>query len=200
MALGILKPYADVIDVVGVGNHETASEKYHNVDPTQILVHQLQQLGSPCAYGGYEGWYRVQFRGHDRKYWSWSRRDHHGMGGAAPVTKGMIDFARFGLWVEGADCLWVGHKHNRFLDWGRREFCTAQGTIRHRDVLHVMTGSYYPGRSGQTSEDAMLNGRKGGWAHDSGFSPQAMGGHMVELRPLARNFRSEISVRIISEN
>jgi hypothetical protein len=200
LALKILSPYADLIDIVGVGNHETALEKYHSVDPTQILVHQLHQAGSTCAYGGYEGWYRVQIRANDRKVWSWNLRYHHGMGGAAPVTKGMIDFARFGLWVEGADCLWVGHKHNRFIDWARREFCTSQGSVQHRDVLHVMSGSYYPGRSGQSSEDAMQNGRKGGWAHDSGFSPQAMGGHMIELQPLPRKGLSPINVRVVSSS
>lgn len=200
MALRILSPYADLIDVVGAGNHETAAEKYHSADPSRVLVHELRQAGSLCDYGGYEGWYRVQIvRPETRRYWSWRMRYHHGMGGAAPVTKGMIDFARFSGWVEGADCLWVGHKHNRFIDWGRREYLTAQGSVRHRDVLHVMTGSYYPGRSAQSHEDAMAHGRSGGWAHDSGFAPQAMGGHLLELRPGDRESSTGCAVRVISE-
>lgn len=198
LGVKILGPYADLIDLVGVGNHETAVEKFHSTDVTARLVRELHALGSTCEYGGYEGWYVKRWVSCQRNYHSLKIRYHHGFGASAPVTKGIIDFNRW-QWIEGADVLWFGHRHNRIIDWTARESVSADGNVKTRPQLNVQTAAYYKPREGQSSEDAMRNGRQGNWAHDSGFATQATGGMLLEvtLRSQSRGARAT-EIRVVS--
>src|SRR5210317_2144984 len=53
----ILKPYANLIDMIGLGNHESSVEKYHGTDMTARLIRRLQQHVTledhVIRYGGY---------------------------------------------------------------------------------------------------------------------------------------------------
>ena len=113
-----LKPYADYIDMIGVGNHETSLLKYHGIDFVSFLIGELQHHRSDnlplIKHGGYRGFFRVQFsRGKWRASQVWYY--DHGRGGSAPVTKGMIDLNRL-MKDWAADVYWVGHKHNSISD------------------------------------------------------------------------------------
>lgn len=181
-AADFLKPYVDLIDFIGCGNHETAIEKYHATDPLSILFHILKsETGYSVNMGGYEGYWQFRCIANERKYISAWIRYHHGGGGAAPVTKGMIEFNRMQSWICDADVIWVGHKHNRFVDSCSRERVNSHGRVEYRDTLCVMTGGYFDSRRIQTQDDYRKNGRKANWAADRGLAPQHKGGILLRF-------------------
>ena len=190
-AVEIFGPAADLIDMVGVGNHEEAVTKYHGTDVTKLFVNELKRkrrrIDHTIHYGGYTGFVDYRFRwpnksasktSHDSKrfviYY------HHGAGGGAPITKGMIDFSRKG-WVD-ADVIWHGHKHHDLTNKIQRLACPILGYQPNvRTVRHIQTGAYFDTYQGQTQESLGENGRLTNYAADWGVAPSGKGGTIVRL-------------------
>jgi UDP-2,3-diacylglucosamine pyrophosphatase LpxH len=182
-AAEILGPYADLIDVIGVGNHDDHAAKHHAADPVSALIWVLNERHkTDIQHGGYCGWlnYRFVLRGAERK--SYKVQYHHGSGGAAPVTKGMATFHRASAWIQNADCVWRGHTHHRNVDKSVVQELTDHGRIKHREILNVRTGAYMFTYSGQSSADALLRGRRSNYAEDWDSAPLPTGGVLVTLR------------------
>ena len=196
-ATEILAPYADLIDVIGVGNHETALEKHHSIDPVRVLLYELSRdkrwkhgsIPRDCKgrlkktddhvihYGGYCGFvdYRV---GRCR----WVLYYHHGSGGSSYGNKGVADYGKKSTFVD-ADCIWMGHKHNRWNAHVQRISCpmSGQGPLI-RDVRYVMTGAYMHTYTGQSQLSLKKHGRRTNYAADLGCPPQGQGGARVVLK------------------
>lgn len=177
--LEIFGPYADLIDMVGLGNHETAVEKHHSIDVVGMLVYRLQELAPKdhlVHYGGYTGFVDYRFR---------NSRDgrrlviyyHHGSGGTSPITKGMIDFSRKNMFID-ADVVWLGHKHHKIADTTPlRLRCPKNGNDPVTDQqVNVMTGSYMVSYAGQSQASVKKHGRRAPYSSDWGLPPQAPGG------------------------
>lgn len=179
-AVEILGPYADLIDVVGSGNHEQSTEHYHSVDIGLLLVDRLSEIakraidyGGPLGFSQYR-WQRGSERISDTRGIDIFR--FHGAGGAAPVTKGMIDFARLSAWVD-ADIYWIGHKHSRFSDVGERVRCPRSGENPDvRETRQIMTGAYSNVYYGQSQSSIHTIGRRANYAADKGLPPKGIGG------------------------
>ncbi len=204
----ILAPYADLLDVIGCGNHDEAATRWHNVDPVALLIHDLRRQlkradrGHTIHHGGYCGFVDYRFReagreddpsrnGRGRR---WVIYYHHGGGGAAPVTKGMIDFNRRDTFVD-SDVIWLGHKHNRWSAAVEKLSCPLRGDdVTTREVRHVMTGAYYKTYVGQSQQSIKKHGRRTNYAADAGMAPQGKGGARVEV---TFGTNGEQSVRVI---
>lgn len=184
-AVKILSPYADIIDMIGVGNHEEAVLKHHSTDVTKNLVYDLSRKRKDpehvIHYGGYCGFLPYSFCFGKRSSGEQSSRRltifyHHGAGGSAPVTRGMIDLHRFGGWVN-ADVIWMGHKHTRICSSVQTISCPVTGDHPIvREVRQVITGSYFDTYKGQTQEEVKEYGRVTNYAADRGMAPQGKGG------------------------
>lgn len=172
LGVKMLKPYAELIRMIGCGNHETATIKYHSADMIAMLI---EQLGGDVRHGGYTGAIRQNFRRKDGGGTQFVVYYHHGIGGAAPVTKGMIDFNRFSSWVRGADVLWLGHKHNRFAC--QVQECRVPEKSKDLELVnvwHVMSGAYTtPQGHRQFDDDGNYQSH---WSIEKGFAPQGQGG------------------------
>jgi hypothetical protein len=188
-AVELLSPYAHLIDMIGVGNHETALEKHHNVDAARILVYDLtrklpkQHKDHVIHYGGYTGFIDYRVKSLTKKktisVGRWVLYYHHGSGGSAPVTKGMIDFNRKDTWID-ADCIWLGHKHNRWNASLEKLSCPLQGDAPDtKEVRHIMTGAYMKTYVGQSQKSLRKHGRRSNYAADAGLGPQGQGGARV---------------------
>jgi hypothetical protein len=121
-ALEFLSPYIDIIDGIGVGNHESSTVKYHSIDPAAWLIMLMNQKRDkslpPIHHMGYTGYLLLDFQhGDNRKTRRLKIWYHHGVGGASPVTKGLIDFNR-AVYANDADIYWMGHKHVSSIDPG----------------------------------------------------------------------------------
>ena len=208
-AVEILSPYAHLIDMIGLGNHETKIEKFSSVDPTKIIVYELARLAKErnkdhvLHYGGYTGYVSYSFLRdggrRDKRGCLSSRRwvlfYHHGSGGAAPVTKGMIDFQRKDVWVD-ADMIWLGHKHNCWNAKVQKISCPRIGNdLDVRDVRHVMTGAYCDTYVAQSQASIKRHGRRSNYAADWGVAPQGKGGARVLLQ--FSNERANYEVKVL---
>lgn len=196
-----LAPYADLIDMIGCGNHEESVEKYHNYDPIQDLINELNRVaGADIRYGGICGFFRYRLQekknsksknpGGDR--WQYLVFYHHGSGGASPVTKGIIQFNRMETWIV-ADLLWVGHGHNRILDATPMQITMGvDETITARPYRAVMTGGYLGRGAVDTHKSYIVDRRpkNASYAESKNLPPQCAGGARV-IVSLARNAQIE---------
>lgn len=201
LAVVLLAPVAGQIDMIGMGNHEAQVLHRHDTDPLLMLVERLRRhvpARSPHVihYGGYGGFLDYRFRVGKRaaRPQRFVLFYHHGWGGAAPVTKGMIDFNRKSTWAD-ADAMWMGHKHNRWNGHVQRIGCPDSGDEPDvRDVRHIMTGAYFQTYRGQSQESVRRHGRRSNYAADAGMAPQGMGGARVTLEFAAADAPYQVKV------
>lgn len=179
-AAAFLKPYADNIYLIGSGNHETAIQKYHGIDPTR---HLIDRLGGDIVHGGYTGGVVISFQraGAEKpsgcqKFQIWY---HHGFGGSAPVTKGIIDYSRIASYVEGADLVWMGHAHQRTLHQTVAQRFPRQGSeFVHGSLWSLRTSHYKKYNEKQIDKDGYYSPD---WNRERGAPPSASGGALLWL-------------------
>lgn len=139
-----LKPYADFIDMIALGNHETAVLQHRAADFVLSLIGELQHHRSDklprIVHGGYKGLFRVQFeQGRWRKSQVWYY--DHGRGGGAPVTKGMININRIMRDWE-ADVYWLGHRCTSISDDQPARYLAKSNHYAVRRRLAFYTAGY----------------------------------------------------------
>jgi hypothetical protein len=148
VAYEMLLPVVDYIDVIGAGNHEAAVAKYHHFDIIGALVVMLNMQRSktlpPIHRAGYQGYIRYMLHPEDEpaRTTAFTIYHHHGSGGSAPVTKGMIDFNRI-IYSHDADLWWMGHKHQGIQDpYIMRDRLNQRGKYEIRRGQAVQTPGY----------------------------------------------------------
>jgi len=157
-------PHADVLELVTVGNHETAVLKTTGTDPTRRFAD-----GVGCEAGTYQGWARFMLEdGTHRR--SLTMRYHHGHGGGGVVTKGTLWPQRRAAWWPDADIVVSGHIHEQWSFPITRERLTDAGEIRNDTQLHLCLPTY----KDETGEGV-------GWAVEKGMSPRPLGAWWVRL-------------------
>jgi len=185
MAADVLAPYADNIRLIGCGNHETAILKYHGTDVTARLIAEIgrRTTNDSIVHGGYTGAVVLNFRRegaerpsgcHQYKIWY-----HHGFGGSAPVTKGMIDFSRVNAYVEDADVTWLGHKHQRTISQNVALRIPRQGSeLQAESRWNIMTSHYHKHCSPQFTKAGHY---KPNWNRERGAPESPNGGAALLL-------------------
>lgn len=172
-----LAPYVDNIDMIGIGNHETAVLKYHATDITRMLIAFLNRRRNPklppIRHGGYTGFIRMVF---DRTGGANAHAlvifYNHGQGSSAEVTDGIID-AKRRLYTR-SDIIWLGHKHRRWVHEIEPEIGINNfGKIYVKKRYAVMTGSYL---QSSAETDATKNGYRQNFAEERMRTPQGTGG------------------------
>ena len=157
-------PYKDLLTIYAQGNHETNVRRRQHTDPSARLVHGLKQMGSPIELGGYSGWVRWQYQRYNEKR-SWLMHYHHGYGGNAPRSKGVlsadIDTAKF----PDADIILRGHDHQKWHLPMSAERMSRQMRRQERAIHHLRCGSY-----------KMLGDGYKGWETEKGFARPRLGG------------------------
>lgn len=179
MALDILMPYKDIIDIIGIGNHEESWINYGYNDPVRRVIEEMQREGSKVKHGSFWGYIKTSFKveGH-RKRPKHKLLYLHGTGGDSPVTKGTIDFNRKGRnWVY--DALTFGHKHNLVCSVDQMADVSDSGKYTERHQLNLQTGSYY--RNYRQLTDAEVLDYS--YAARSAHPPKPIGGVFLFLRP-----------------
>ncbi len=190
MAKEILAPYAGIIDVIGIGNHEEAWIAYCNTDPVRRLIEELNADGGKIVHGSFWGYINTLFAvsGH-RKRARHKLLYLHGTGGDSPVTKGTIDFNRKGRsWQY--DTLTFGHKHNIVCSVEQIGDVSERGKYSERRQLNLQTGSYY--RNYRQLSDAECLDYS--YAARSGHPPKPVGGLFLTVRPVL-DANGELSIK-----
>ncbi|MGL5134415.1 MAG: hypothetical protein ACRC78_17960 [Planktothrix sp.] len=174
MAFSFLRPYAHLIDMISVGNHEDKILTEHYFDMGLALLDKFEDTGiRNIAYGGYSGVVRYHLKSGD----SFIIHYHHGSIKAS-VGKGINDFGKQSNWMSGADLYWRGHHHNKvyFRD---AQFNALTGKATQR--MNVMTASYKQPNHIETSAKTKKDGSTYNWPERCNFPLQGLGGFQINV-------------------
>lgn len=169
----ILKPYAEHILLITPGNHETAVLKNASLSLIDRLVYTMNlEYGAHILQGGYGGWARFLFHnGAHGKRTSVKLKYHHGFGGDAPVTRGVIHTNRQSVYIKNADIVVNGHNHNAYYVPIVSESLSDLGKVVFSTTHHVRTPGY---------KQDYGDGSKG-WAVEKGMVPKPLGGAFIGI-------------------
>ena len=188
LAVDLLSPYADLIDIIGIGNHEEAWVRRSAEDLVKRLIDRLnatldkQGSENRIAHGGIMGFVRTTFAfkraaGHSPAV-NHTLLYQHGSGGDAPVTKGAIDAFRKQVQYE-YDCLTFGHKHSSTYGRDAIMSVSSRGHLVSRDRIYIQTASYL-NNIVRTTQARPLDYS---YAESGHFSPKPKGGMFLILTP-----------------
>lgn len=159
---------------LGQGNHETNILRRLETNPAERLVENLKYREVDAWLGGYSGWIVVrQVRSKQPKdeIITYTMHYHHGYGGSAPRSKGVMRADIAQMQHPDADLIMRGHDHNKWMLPQTVARLNSHNTCElHRTVHHLQTGSY------KKQDD-----RYAGWETEKGFSTTTMGGWFVTL-------------------
>lgn len=147
-AYEFLKPYQQNILFFGRGNHEESIMKYNGLDVLEMLTTMLN-MGSEhkILYGNYTNFLRFTFKEKNRNEYNYDIYAHHGCGGSAPATKGMLDFGALAKGIN-ADLIWIGHKHSSLIDYSAPVMhIDRNGDVILKNRQCIETPSYQKGRT-----------------------------------------------------
>lgn len=171
-----LEPYAKNIVFVGDGNHETSVKRHNETNILARLVRQMNaESSADIMYGGYRGFIRYYFNISKTQRASHTMAYHHGHGGAAKRSKGVLDFD-IAQSAYHADSYIYGHLHTAITGRLIRQEVTQGGRIVNRVIRHIRL----PSMQGESQ-----------WSIEKGMTPLCMGGSFVEFY-LGRNGTVEI--------
>lgn len=189
LAAKLFGPYAGLIDVIGIGNHEEKWIGWNANDPVARLIERLnsdlERDGSEhrIRHGGIAGYIKTVFRfssyegrspsvSHDLLYM-------HGSGGDSPVTRGAIDFYRKETQFL-FDAVTMGHKHHRTFSDGVVIGVSATGRLFFKERKAIQTGSYYVNYRRTTQAHPLAYS----YAESKHHAPKPHGGMFLRLRPV----------------
>ncbi len=160
-------PYADLFLAMSEGNHCTSIFKRHETNLIARLVERLNTAHkTKIKHGGYSGFVRFMFSRNDSHRSSRLLAYHHGYGGDAPVTKGVIQTNRMAVYLPDADIVVTGHTHNEWQFPIPRVRISDSGAVFHDEQLHLKLPSY---------KEEYGDGFEG-WHIERGGPPKPVGG------------------------
>ena len=154
---------------IGQGNHETNIYQRMHTDVTKRVVEGLKAKGIDATMGGYSGWVVYQL---DRcgSLCAVKQFYHHGYGGNAPRSKGILKVDINMKNHPDADIITTGHDHNNWYLPITVQRLSSRFKIRNSTVHNIDTGSY-----------KKLGDGFSGWATEKGFANPTLGGWWTEL-------------------
>lgn len=168
-AIEFLKPYKDRILFFSDGNHET-----------NILLRQETNVLDRLAKGlgvnrmGYSGWIKVYLlsgKDETKGVFPTTIHFHHGFGGNAPRSKGVmrvdIDAAKY----PDADIVVRGHTHQKWCMPFVSRRLSRQGIMHKKTTYHLQLGSY---------KDGYGMGIRG-WEVEKEFQDTPLGSYMLKI-------------------
>ncbi len=190
-AIEFLKPYAKNIAFISKGNHETTIEKYHNTDIIRGIIYVLNlDPEVNIQMGEYSGWLNMRFQC-DTKSNSMNIHYHHGFGGNAKRSKGMLDVQLEVMKYPDADILVRGHTHQKWYDPSTTRIrMNRNGKVYKDKCRYIQSGSYIDG----------IGKGKGGWAIQKNFMPTDIGGWYVNFTPVKARGSMRIDLGVHETN
>lgn len=170
------EPYADILTVIGYGNHETGIIKWQETDILQRFVDLLNlKCNSNVHTGGYGGWLIVKTMD-NTKMFSTKIKYFHGSGGGGVVTKGALNLTRALEMYEGCDVYTMGHIHENSARNDVRDTLNHNAFkgyhVKHKPIHLMITGTY---------KEEYQEGTKG-WHVERGAPIKPTGGRFLTIK------------------
>ena len=168
-------PYAEILTVIGYGNHETGVIKWQETDILQRVVDLLNlKCGTNVQVGGYGGW--LVFKIGTRNVLPYKVKYFHGSGGGGIVTKGAINLTRALELYEDFDVFTMGHIHENASRNDVRDMIQHNPTlgyqVKQRQIHLMLTGTY---------KEEYEDGHHG-WHVERGAPPKPIGGRILRFK------------------
>jgi hypothetical protein len=166
-------PYADLLTVIGYGNHETAIIKWQETDLLQRFVDLLNyKCGTSIYVGGYGGWLVIRQKVNGDSNVTTKIKYFHGSGGGGVVTKGAINLTRALELYEDFDVFTMGHIHENSSRNDVRDCLNHKFNVRHKQIHLMLTGAY---------KEEYGDGSKG-WHVERGAPIKPIGGRILTIK------------------
>ena len=167
-------PYADILTVIGYGNHETSVIKWQETDLLQRFVDLLNYKNGTNVYaGGYGGWIILRQEISAGIESSFKIKYFHGSGGGGVVTKGALNLTRALEMYEDFDVFTMGHIHENAARNDARDTINYNNKIgyrhEHKQIHMMLTGTY---------KEEYGDGSKG-WHVERGAPVKPTGGRIL---------------------
>ena len=177
-AVDFFLPYANLMTIVGYGNHETSIIKRQETDVIQRFVTLLNyKAGSNVMTGGYGGWLIVNqlVKAKSNITQATKIKYFHGSGGGGLVTKGALNLTRAIEMYEGYDVFTMGHIHENSARNDVRDsinFHPSKGYyFNHKQIHSMITGTY---------KEEYIDGLYG-WHVERGAPMKPVGGRVLTI-------------------
>jgi hypothetical protein len=177
-AVDFFLPYANLMTIVGYGNHETSIIKRQETDVIQRFVTLLNyKAGSNVMTGGYGGWLIVNqlVKAKSNITQATKIKYFHGSGGGGLVTKGALNLTRAMEMYEGYDVFTMGHIHENSARNDVRDsinFHPSKGYyFNHKQIHSMITGTY---------KEEYIDGLYG-WHVERGAPMKPVGGRLLTI-------------------
>lgn len=110
-AVEFFSPYAHLIQVCGLGNHETSILKHSETCIMSRFVDLMNyKNNTKIQTGGYGGWFLVRMK-QGNKSVNFKIKYFHGSGGGGIMSQGALNLTRSLIKMSGADVYCMGHIH-----------------------------------------------------------------------------------------
>lgn len=159
--------YKEQLFYFGVGNHEYDIKNRAEWSPLRRFSDTLE-LKHGCknfVVGDYSSYIKLKFECGDGNRQSINLFLHHGFGGNAPQTKGLLPMRRMQETYPDADVIMTGHTHTQFLVPIKRYRLDRNGKTYYDNQYLLKTPTY---------KDEFDKGRAS-WGTKKGFAPAPLG-------------------------
>jgi hypothetical protein len=176
-AVDWFSPYANILTVIGYGNHETAIIKYQETDLLQRFVDLMNYKNKSNIFtGGYGGWLVIRKEIRTNTSMTKLLKYYHGAGGGGLVTRGAINLTRALEIYENMDVFIMGHIHENSSRNDVRDsiqYNTGKRTYEliQKDIHLAITGTY---------KEEYVDGF-GGWHVERGAPIKPIGGRILTI-------------------
>ena len=177
-AVDFFLPYANLMTIVGYGNHETSIIKRQETDVIQRFVTLLNyKAGSNVMTGGYGGWLIVNqlLKAKSNITQATKIKYFHGSGGGGLVTKGALNLTRAMEMYESYDVFTMGHIHENSARNDVRDSINFHPTkgyyFNHKQIHSMITGTY---------KEEYIDGLYG-WHVERGAPMKPVGGRVLTI-------------------
>lgn len=172
-AADFYKQFADNWLFLSPGNHETSILKRHETDLSERFAEHLgrSKRGHPVvgAYCGYVR-FKASRKDHNSSLGSLILYYHHGYGGGGPVTRGVIQTNRMGVYLPDAQVVVSGHTHDSWVMPVSRSRLNRSGKTYLDRQTHIRIPGY---------KDEFTGGD--GWHNHRGGPPKPNGAYWLRL-------------------
>jgi hypothetical protein len=168
-------PYAHLIQVLGMGNHETSILKHQESCPMTRFVDLMNYKNTTkIQVGGYGGWFLVRMKMGNMTA-NTKIKYFHGSGGASPMTQGSLNLSRSLMQYESADAYVMGHVHyDSSRTIVREEIKSSRNGafINYKEVHQLICGTYKEEFKGGSS----------GWHVERGAGVKPTGARILTIK------------------
>ena len=182
-AVDFLKNYKDNIMMISFGNHETNIVRRQQTDPLKRIWRELGGKDSGIHLGAYRGALILNFQAYKDSGRSVSKiYYHHGAGGGAKRSKGILNADLLVSQNSWADVIVSGHDHQKWhLPFEVKTLGVNNDKWVKKRIDILRTGSYK-----KKSDDF-------GWEIEKDFNEPTLGGYKITYSWQDKKIKKQIT-------